>query len=77
MRTTLNIDDQILAMAKHRAIEQELTLTCVVENALRDTLFKTEEKSAKIHLLTVKGSGVKPGVDLDHTSSLLDIMDGL
>lgn len=77
MRTTLNIDDQILAIAKYRAIEQKVTLTCVVENALRDTFFKPEEKSTKIHLLTVKGPGVKPGIDLDHTSSLLDIMDEL
>ena len=36
MWTTLNIDNRILAIAKHRAIEQGVTLTCVVENALRD-----------------------------------------
>lgn len=77
MRTTLNIDDQILAIAKHRAIEQGVTLTFVVENALRDAFFKAEEKSAEIHLLTVKGPGVKPGIDLDHASSLLDIMEEL
>jgi Family of unknown function (DUF6364) len=35
MRTTLNIDDQVLAFAKHRAVEQGVTLTRVVENALR------------------------------------------
>ena len=77
MRTTLNIDDQILSMAKHRAIEQGVPLTRVVENALRDVFLKAEEKSTDIHLLTVKGPGVKPGIDLDHASSLLDIMDGL
>ncbi len=77
MRTTLNIDDQILLLAKHRAIEQGVTLTQVVESALRDAFFKTEEKSEKIHLLTVKGTGVKPGIDLQHSSSLLDIMDEL
>ncbi len=77
MRTTLNIDDQILSMAKHQAIEQGVPLTHVVENALRDVFLKVEEKSKEIHLLTVKGPGVKPGIDLDHTSSLLDIMDEL
>ena len=46
MRTTLNIDDQILATAKHRAVEQGVTLTRVVENALRDALFKKEEKTS-------------------------------
>ena len=76
MRTTLNIDDQILLLAKHRAIEQGVTLTRVVESALREVFFRTDEKSEKIHLLTVKGAGVKPGIDLEH-SSLLDIMDEL
>ena len=76
MRTTLNIDDQILLLAKHRAIEQGVTLTRVVESALREVFFRTDEKSVKIHLLTVKGAGVKPGIDLEH-SSLLDIMDEL
>jgi len=77
VRTTLNIDDQILAIAKHRAIEQGVPLTRIVENALREAFFKTEENNKEIHLLTVKGPGVKPGIDLDHTSSLLDIMDEL
>jgi hypothetical protein len=77
MRTTLNIDDQVLTLAKHRAVEQGVTLTRVVENALRDALLKKEEKTSEIHLLTVNGFGVKPGIDLDHSSSLLDIMDDL
>ena len=75
MRTTLNIDNQILAMAKHRAIEKGVTLTHIVEDALRDAFSKKEENNANIHLLTVKGPGVKPGIDLDHASSLLDIME--
>ena len=77
MRTTLNIDDQILSMAKHRAIEQGVPLTCIVENALRDAFLRVEEENGEIHLLTVNGPGVKPGIDLDHSSSLLDIMDEL
>lgn len=77
MRTTLNIDDQILLLAKHQAIEQDVTLGRVVENALRENLSKKEEKTEKIHLITVKGAGVKPGIDLQHSSSLLDIMDEL
>ena len=77
MRTTLNIDDQILAIAKHRAIEQGVPLTRIVENALREAFINAEENSEEIHLLTVNGSGVKPGIDLDHTDSLLNIMDEL
>ena len=77
MRTTLNIDEQILKIAKHRAMEQGVTLTQVVENALRDAIFKKEGGTEEIQLITVNGPGVKPGIDLDHTSSLLDIMDDL
>lgn len=77
MRTTLNIDDKLLAIAKHRAVEQDVTLACIVEDALRDAFARPEEKSARIKLMTVKGQGIKPGIDLDHTSSLLDIMEEL
>lgn len=45
MRTTLNIDDQVSSLAKHRAIEQGITLTRIVENALHDTMFKKAEKN--------------------------------
>jgi hypothetical protein len=77
MRTTLNIDDRLLAIAKHRAMEQEVSLTLVIEDALHDAFSRAEEKSARIQLLTVKGAGVKPGIDLDRTSSLLDLMEEL
>jgi Arc/MetJ family transcription regulator len=38
MRTTINVDDQLLASAKLRAGEQGTTLSGFIENALRETL---------------------------------------
>jgi len=75
MRTTLNLDDQLLISAKHRAIEESVSLARVIENALRESLAKSMEKRDTIRLITASGHGVKPGVDLDNGRSLLDIMD--
>ena len=75
MRTTLNLDDQLLAYAKHQAIEESISLARVIENALRESLAKPRANREKIQLITASGPGVKPGVDLDNGRSLLDIMD--
>ena len=74
MRTTLNLDDQLLISAKHRALEESVSLARVIENALRDALAKPRARREKIRLVTASGCGVKPGVDLDNGRSLLDIM---
>ena len=74
MRTTLNLDDQLLISAKHRALEEKVSLACVIENALRESLAKPMGRREAVRLITVPGAGVKPGVDLDNGRSLLDIM---
>jgi len=75
MRTTLNIDDQLLKLAKHQAVEQGISLSMVIENVLRQSLLKPSVERKAVRLVTAAGSGVKPGVDLDSGRSLLDIMD--
>lgn len=75
MRTTLNLDDHLLISAKHRAVEESVSLACVIENALRESLAKPRAMRGTIRLITASGPGVKPGVDLDNGRSLLDIMD--
>ncbi len=75
MRTTLNLDDQLLKSAKHRAVEERVSLARVIESSLREFLSKSREKREPIRLVTASGPGVKPGVDLDNGRSLLDIMD--
>jgi len=75
MRTTLNLDDQLLIYAKHQAVEERISLAHVIENALRESLAKPKAKRETIKMITATGPGVKPGVDLDKGHSLLDIMD--
>ncbi len=77
MRTTIRLDDQLLEKAKQYALAHGTTFTAIVEDALREKLMcrTAVKKQAKIRLKTVKGKGVNPGIDLDDSSSLLDIMD--
>jgi len=77
MRTTIRLEDNLLKRAKKQAVEMNTTLTAVIEDALRTALAKpTEVKKQKKIELPVSGSGgLCAGVDLDDTSSLLDIMD--
>jgi len=70
MRTTVNLDDQLLISARHRALEDNVSLARVIENALREALSKPTVSREKIKLITVPGHGVKPGVDLDNGRSL-------
>ena len=77
MKTTIQLDDQLLLEAKQHAAQTGRTLKAVIEDALREVLARTETTwpHTRIPLKTFKGRGVQPGVDLDDTSSLLDLME--
>lgn len=45
MRTTLIIDDELLRRAKRRAAEQDLTLSDLVNDALRTSLSQQEQSA--------------------------------
>lgn len=76
MRTTITIDDQLLAEAKTIAARSGRTLNAVVEDALRVAIARQREQRSRprIPLPTFDGGGLQPGVDLDDSSSLLDLM---
>ncbi len=77
MRTTIRLNEGLLADAKKLAAESGRTLTSVIEDALREVL--SRQKSRKVvtpvRLTTVRGNGVRPGIDLDDTSALLTAME--
>ena len=77
MRTTVRLDEHLLARAKKHAAETGKTLTAVLEDALRESLARrsAHAKSKPVRLKTVKGGGVRAGVDLDDSASLLDVME--
>jgi ribosomal protein L20A (L18A) len=76
MRTTINIDDQLLMYAKLQAAQQGCSLKDVIENSLRDFFSRHSLERDPIKLETVSGVGLKPGIILDDGRSLNDIMEG-
>ena len=79
MRTTISVDDELLKEAKKVAAASGRNLNQVVEEALRETLARRRDSSKRpyITLRTFKGTGVRPGVDIDNSASLWDLLDGL
>ena len=77
MRTTVRLNDRLLSEAKKYADETGRTLTALLEDALRETLARRDKPGPRrwIKLKTVGGGGVQPGVDLDDSAALLDLMD--
>lgn len=76
MRTTVRLDEHLLAEARKRAAESGKTLAEVLEDALRASLARrgAQAKAKPVRLKTVKGGGVRAGVDLDDSAALLDLM---
>jgi hypothetical protein len=78
MRTTVRLDEKVLAEAKKLAVDTGRSLTQVIEDSLRMALARRKaKKSAKpIKLHTSKGGkGLQPGVDLSSNVALQDLMD--
>jgi hypothetical protein len=78
MRTTVRLDPHLLAEAKKVAASTGRTLTAVIEDALRAVVASRRQPPRRrdVKLTVVDGHGVRPGVDLDDSSALLDAMDG-
>lgn len=79
MRTTIRLDDDLLRDAKAAAVASGRTLTSLIEDALREALSRREARDshAAVELPTFKGGGgLQPGVDLDDSAALLDLMEG-
>jgi hypothetical protein len=79
MRTTIRLNDDLLRDAKVEAAKSGRTLTQLIEDALREKIARSRQPGRKkrVVLHTVSGSGVRPGVDLNDSAALLDIMEGL
>jgi hypothetical protein len=75
MRTTVSISEPLLRSAKRRASERGVTLSALLEDALRVHLTrKPSDASTPFKLHTVAGKLVNPELDLDRTSAL-EVLD--
>lgn len=76
MRTTVDFPDDLLQEAKERAARERRSLSEVVADAVRNGFARgAEAKRAPVKLTTFRGEGVQPGVDLDDSAALLDLME--
>ncbi len=76
----MRLDDDLLRHAKERAAQTGRTLTALIEDGLRTVLARSAEPGGRRRprpQLPVSGrGGTLPGVDLDRTADLSDLMDG-
>lgn len=74
MRTTLNVDDDLLRDAKRHAAAAGRTLTSLVEDGLRAILDQTSSSAdrAPVDLPVFGGDGPAPGIDLTDPKALRD-----
>ena len=80
MRTTLDLDDELHARLKALAARAGRPLTRVLEDAIRGFLDDVESQpgTAPPTFPSFAGGtapGLMPGVDLDDTAALTDLMD--
>jgi len=79
MRTTLNIDDSVLADAKRLAADRRTTVTALVEDALRLEVLRSRQGKRgdrpELPTFGVPEGGPLDGVDLDDSAGLRDRMD--
>ena len=77
MRTTVEIADDLLKDAKQVANRTGRTLGAVIEDALRLALARGHQpvKRRRVRIPTFKGEGLQPGVDLDDSAALEDLLE--
>jgi hypothetical protein len=76
MRTTVSINDELLAAAKRRARERNQTLGDVVDAALQRELAAGSDASDVPAVPTFRGgSGPRAGIDLNSNRDLTEALD--
>jgi hypothetical protein len=76
MRTTIRLADDLLVQAKKAAAERGMTLTALIDTALRKEVAPTTARRTPIRVPTYGRGGTLPGVDLNDSAGLLELMEG-
>ncbi|MFO1431224.1 MAG: DUF2191 domain-containing protein [Candidatus Competibacteraceae bacterium] len=78
MRTTVRLRDDLLERAKKRAAQEGRTLTSLIEEGLTLALARPRtERRERVELpISQAVGGVLPGVDLNRSSNLEELMGG-
>ena len=75
MRTTVTIDDDLYREARARAALSGQSVGSVIEDALRQLLVQKPLPQRRLPRLLVHSSGIQPGVDINDTSAVIDMLD--
>jgi hypothetical protein len=81
MRALLEIDEELLAAAEREAARRGQSLSTLVELALSAFVPRTPRTGSarrerrRIELPTFRGQGLQPGVNLDDSAALLELME--
>ncbi len=78
MRTTLNLDDDLIKAAKDKAHTEGTTLTSVIEQALRAALTAARQEPPvreRYKVPVISTGPMMPGADLDDSAGLLEILE--
>jgi len=76
MRTTIDLNDEVLRRAKKRAADEGIPLRALIEDALRAHLATGSRRSGYKLLWRTEHGRLLPGIDLDDRAALLGRMDG-
>ena len=79
MRTTVRLDEGLLTKVKEEARKRGETLTSLMERGLRLAISGSHKqgRAGRVKLPVSKAEGgLRPGIDLDDTSAVLDHLDG-
>lgn len=76
-RTTIRLHPDVMRQLRHLAAETHRTLTSIIEDAVREILYRKKAGTHKpdFKLPTFHGGGLQPGVHLDSNAELLDRME--
>lgn len=76
MRTTVAVNDEVLAAAKRRARQRGLTLGQIIEAALQRDLASEERAGDRPSVpVFLGGTGPRPGIDLTSNRALSEALD--
>lgn len=77
VKTTLDLDDELVQDAKRRALKERRPLSRLLEDALRAYLWKPDRPRRAFKLkLQIRNISPSPGVDFSDRDSLYERMDG-
>jgi Bacterial antitoxin of type II TA system, VapB len=76
MRTTLDLNDELLREARRRAARDRTSLKAVVERALRTHLSRNPRRADYALGWRPEEGPLQPGVRLDDRDALFDLMEG-